>query len=168
MTGSSSPPWQRWLALSCLLGAMAMVLLHSSSDAALSQRRSQSTQEGSLSHETVEDVYENVREPASHRRLDTLDPKDLMKQFNNARKKVYDKLRKDYGSENFDNMFFVTSKLDNKTLVPRPVVVGPTEEGLSRRRLINKLLLKILNAKQKGANLPFVWAVSETIEHVGG
>jgi hypothetical protein len=167
MSGRAALPTHRWVDLGCLLAVAATLLLSFSSDIPSSllssslktTRALQSTNREDVLHIDVENENDYTAIP-NHRRLADVVPKQILKSFNAARSKVYDKLRKDYGSENFDNIFFVTSKLDNKTLVPRPTIVGPSEEATSRRRLINKVLLKIFRAKAADQNVPFVWAVS--------
>ena len=78
---------------------------------------------------------------------------DLMTKFENAKTIMLDKLKVDYGADNFQNMFF-----DNDgTCRGRSAFISPTKMNLSWDRIKRKMTMKVLE-HMRGHEANFVWA----------
>lgn len=77
----------------------------------------------------------------------------LNQAFDAAKEKLYAKLRVDYGSENFQKMFFE----EDGTSRGRTAFISPNDGNVSWDRLKRKMTIKVLRAMH-GQNVSFVWA----------
>jgi len=78
---------------------------------------------------------------------------DLVTKFENAKTIMLEKLKVDYGADNFKNMFFD----DDGTCRGRSAFISPTQTNASWDRIKRKMTMKVLE-HMRGHEASFVWA----------
>jgi hypothetical protein len=83
----------------------------------------------------------------------------LVQALDKARDAFFEKLKVDYGVEQYKNMFFTTTADGQRVTRGRTFMTSPSgAHGISFERLRRKLAKKILQAQISGKTVPLVWS----------